>query len=47
VEDAGEAADANALNVTLDTQTVADLKTVIAAAKSAAPSSPAPAAKSA
>ena len=47
VEDAGEAASANALNVQLDTQTVADLKTVIAAAKASAPSSPAPAAKSA
>jgi cobalamin biosynthesis protein CobD/CbiB len=44
VEDAGEAAGANALNVTLDTQTVSDLKTVIAAAKAASlPSSPAPA----
>jgi hypothetical protein len=35
VEDAGQAAGANALNVSLDTQTINDLKTVIAAAKAA------------
>lgn len=54
VEDAGAAASANGLSVTLDQQTVTDLKTVIAATKTASlPSSsptggaPAPIAKSA
>jgi hypothetical protein len=41
VEDAGQAAGANALNVTLDTQTVTDLKAVIADAKLAAAPTPA------
>jgi hypothetical protein len=36
VEDAGSSAGGNALNVTLDTQTVTDLKSVIADAKAAA-----------
>jgi hypothetical protein len=48
VEDAGEAAGANALNVTLDTATVTALKSVIASAKATSLSpAPAPIAKSA
>lgn len=42
VEDAGAAAGSNALNVTLDSQTVTDLKQVISDAKTAA-KTPAPA----